>query len=89
MRKLIIYPNCSKGGVSSVIRGRAADEPNTQFDVVFFNDRGGLRTFSDISNVDVRIIREDRSIAYLTYLVSRMDYDSVPVSYTHLRAHET
>lgn len=79
MRKLIIYPNCSKGGVSSVIRGRAADEPNTQFDVVFFNDRGGLRTFSDISNVDVRIIREDRSIAYLTYLVSRMDYDSVHV----------
>lgn len=79
MRKLIIYPNCSKGGVSSVIRGRAADEPNTHFDVVFFNDRGGLRTFSDISNVNVRIIREDRAIAYLTYIVSRMEYDSVHV----------
>lgn len=79
MRKLIIYPNCSKGGVSSVIRGRAADEPNTHFDVVFFNDRGGLRTFSEISNVSVRIIREDRAIAYLTYIVSRMEYDSVHV----------
>ncbi|OFP24496.1 hypothetical protein HMPREF2996_00310 [Corynebacterium sp. HMSC066C02] len=79
MRKLIIYPNCSKGGVSSVIRGRAADEPNTHFDVVFFNDRGGLRTFSDIANVNVRIIREDRAIAYLTYIVSRMEYDSVHV----------
>ena len=79
MRKLIIYPNCSKGGVSSVIRGRAADEPDTHFDVVFFNDRGGLRTFSDISNVNVRIIREDRAIAYLTYIVSRMEYDSVHV----------
>ncbi|MHB0834175.1 MAG: glycosyltransferase family 4 protein [Corynebacterium aurimucosum] len=79
MRKLIIYPNCSKGGVSSVIRGRAADEPNTHFDVVFFNDRGGLRTFSDIANVNARIIREDRAIAYLTYIVSRMEYDSVHV----------
>lgn len=79
MRKLIIYPNCSKGGVSSVIRGRAADEPNTQFDVVFFNDRGGLRTFADVSNVNVRIIREDRAIAYLTYTVSRIEYDSVHV----------
>lgn len=79
MRKLIIYPNCSKGGVSSVIRGRAADEPNTHFDVVFFNDRGGLRTFSDVSNVNVRIVREDRAIAYLTYTVSRMEYDSVQV----------
>lgn len=79
MRKLIIYPNCSKGGVSSVIRGRAADESNTQFDVVFFNDRGGLRTFSDIPNVNVRIVREDRAVAYLTYLVSRLEYHSVHV----------
>ena len=79
MRKLIIYPNCSKGGVSSVIRGRAADEPGTQFDVIFFNDRGGLRTFSDVSNVNVRIIREDRSNAYLTYLVNTIEYDTVHV----------
>ena len=79
MRKLIIYPNCSKGGVSSVIRGRAADEPDTQFDVVFLKDRGGLQTFADVPNAEVRIIREDRANAYLTYLTNRVEYDSVHV----------
>lgn len=79
MRKLIVYPNCSKGGVSSVILGRAADEPGTRFDVIFFNDRGGLSTFSDLSNVHVRIIREDRAVAYLKYLVGRIEYDAVHI----------
>ncbi|OFK64503.1 glycosyltransferase family 4 protein [Corynebacterium sp. HMSC074A09] len=79
MRKLIIYPNCSKGGVSSVIRGRAADEPDTHFDVIFLKDRGGLQTFADVPNVEVRIIREDRANPYLTYLINRVEYDSVHV----------
>lgn len=79
MRKLIIYPNCSKGGVSSVIRGRAADESDTHFDVVFLKDRGGLQTFADVPNTEVRIIREDRANAYLTYLINRVEYDSVHV----------
>ena len=37
MRKLIFYPNLSKGGVSAVIRGRAQAEPDVQFDTVFLH----------------------------------------------------
>lgn len=79
MRKLLVYPNCSKGGVSSVIRGRAANEPDTHFDVLFFNDRGGRQVFTGVSNITMRIIREDRHQAYLQYLTSKVEYDSIHV----------
>ncbi|WP_440220150.1 glycosyltransferase family 4 protein [Dietzia sp. MNB45] len=79
MRKLIVYPNCSKGGVSSVIRGRARDEPNVEFDALFFNDKGGLNAFDDLENVTVRIIRSDRSTNYLTYLTSTVQYAEISV----------
>jgi len=79
MRKLVTYPNCSKGGVSSVIRGRAASEPDTIFDVIFINDRGGSRAFDDLPNVNVRIIRKDRLSAFLKSLTKAIDYDAIHV----------
>src|SRR5699024_2868622 len=79
MRKLLTYPNCSKGGVTSVIRGRAAAEPETTFDVIFVNDRGGSRAFDDLQNVNVRIIRHDRLTAYLLSLTKAVEYDSIHV----------
>lgn len=79
MRKLLTYPNCSKGGVSSVIRGRAAAEPETIFDVIFVNDRGGSRAFDDLTNVNVRIIRQDRLISFLKSLTKALDYDAIHV----------
>lgn len=79
MRKLIVYPNCSKGGVTSVIRGRARAEKDTQFDVVFFNDRGGRNAFDDLPNVDIRLVRADRAPNYFTYLVNNFKYDQVSV----------
>lgn len=79
MRKLLTYPNCSKGGVTSVIRGRATAEPDTTFDVVFVNDRGGSRAFDDLHNVNVRIIRQDRLSAYLSSLTKAVEYDSIHV----------
>lgn len=79
MRKLVTYPNCSKGGVSSVIRGRAASEPETIFDVVFVNDRGGSRAFDDLPNVNLRIIRKDRLSAFLKSLTKAIDYDAIHV----------
>lgn len=79
MRKLIIYPNCSKGGVTSVIRGRARAEQHVQFDVVFFNDRGGRNAFDDLPNVSVRIIRQDRSGNYFNYLLKHFRYDAISV----------
>lgn len=88
MRKLITYPNCSKGGVTSVIRGRAASEPETVFDVIFVNDRGGARAFDDLLNVNVRIIRPDRLVAYLKSLVKALEYDSIHVLSQPLVANE-
>lgn len=79
MRKLFVYPNCSKGGVISVIRGRARNEPDTEFDVVFFNDRGGRNAFTDLPNVNVHLVRQDRSKNYFTYLIKQFKYDSVNV----------
>lgn len=79
MRKLIIYPNCSKGGVTSVIRGRARSEPYNQFDAIFFNDRGGRNAFDDLPNVTVRIARQDRSVNYFKYLMEHFRYDEISV----------
>jgi len=79
MRKLIFYPNLSKGGVSAVIRGRAQAEPDVQFDAVFLHDRGGSDAFSDMANVHVRLIQESRSGPYLTHLAHQFDYESVSV----------
>ena len=79
MRKLIFYPNLSKGGVSAVIRGRAQAEPDVQFDAVFLHDRGGSDAFSDMDNVHVRLVQESRSGPYLTHLAHQFDYESVSV----------
>lgn len=76
-RRLIVYPNCSKGGVTSVIRGRAATSPEIQFDVVFLHDRGGRDAFNDLDNVSVRICRKDRAPAYITYVSNTRNYESV------------
>ncbi|WP_342318171.1 glycosyltransferase family 4 protein [Corynebacterium mayonis] len=65
--------------MTSVIRGRAASERQTQFDVVFYNDRGGLSSFRDMDNINVRIVREDRAISFLKYLVTRVDYEEINI----------
>lgn len=73
---LIVYPNCSKGGVTSVIRGRAAQHPEQEFHVVFFRDKGGAHAFIDLSNVHVRIVRRDRVNSYLSFILAGQHYDS-------------
>lgn len=79
MRKLIIYPNYSMGGVTSVIRGRAAAEPATKFDVVFFQERGGDGAFDSFSNVEVRVCAENLIENYLTYWTGQISYDEISV----------
>lgn len=76
-RRLVVYPNCSKGGVTSVIRGRAAASPEEEFDVVFLQDRGGRDAFTDLENVSVRIVRMDRAPAYLTHIAGFRGYASI------------
>lgn len=79
MKKLIIYPNCSKGGVATVIRGRARSEPSTEFHTLFFHDKGGLNAFADLKNVVVRIVRIDRMEPYLKSLVRNQKYSKIHV----------
>lgn len=79
MKHLIVYPNCSKGGVTSVIRGRAVANPSDEYHVVFFNDRGGRDAFDDLKNVTVRLPRNDRSAAFISHLVDTIEYSSVSV----------
>lgn len=71
MSKIIIhYPNCSKGGVSSVIRGRAVASPDTEFHFVAFYDKGGRESFKDLSNVKVHIVEPSRFIKWIDYVLS-------------------
>ncbi|MBF0580788.1 glycosyltransferase [Corynebacterium sp. ED61] len=77
--KLLLYPNCSNGGVTAVIRSRAnADKENTYL-VVFTNDRGGRHSFDDLDNVTVRIVPDFRLGAFLTYLFNEYVFDSINV----------
>lgn len=78
-RNLIIYTNCSKGGVTSVIRNRAIAQPNTKFTALFLNDRNGAGAFEDIPNISVRIVRRDRAVTYLKYILNNFDFTSVSV----------
>lgn len=79
MRKLIIYPNLSMGGVTSVLRGRAAHEPDTQFDFLFFREKGGANAFVNFDNVEVRVCEISRIPGFLSYLLSRKSYDEISV----------
>ena len=79
MRSLTIYPNCSKGGVATVLRSRARRNPSDVYDFVFLEDRGGLMTSSDLANVNVRIVRSDRINAFVAAATAKHLYDEVRV----------
>lgn len=79
MKVLTVYPNCSRGGVISVIRARALATPSATHHAVFLNERGGLGSFDDLPNVTPRIIRKDRASAYLRYLCQQFVYDEVRI----------
>lgn len=78
-RKYFIYPNCSKGGVSAVLRGRASRELGTRYTGIFTHDRGGRKIYDDYLNVDVRIVRPDRLNPYLHHVMSQFGPDEVAV----------
>lgn len=79
MRDLIVYPNASKGGVSTVIRGRAVAEPQRGIDAVFFADKGGANAFEDLPLVRTLIVSPDRRDAVLKYMAGTFDYASASV----------
>lgn len=80
-RKLYFYPNCSKGGMTSVLRGRAVNEPNTVFDFVSYRDLGGREAFDDVPNVNVRIVPKTRLIKYLNYVMTQFTYQEISLCF--------
>lgn len=78
-KKLIFYPNCSRGGVTSVLRARARREPNTEFHLIFNNDKGGRAAFNDLENVEISIVRKDRMPSLLKWLVAENAYSEISI----------
>lgn len=79
MDQLIIYPNASKGGITSVIRGRAVAQPYLRFDALFFEDRGGSQAFVDLDNVRTAIIPPGRAESAAQYLENQNSYETISV----------
>lgn len=77
--KIVAYPNCSKGGVSTVIRNRALTEPQTQFLALFCSDRGGRGAFADLDNVRVEILEKPRMAGYIRYLLRHFEVEQVSI----------
>lgn len=77
--QIIAYPNCSKGGVSTVIRNRALESPGEEFLAIFANDRGGASAFADLENVRVEIAPADKIAGYILYLIREFEVDRVSV----------
>lgn len=81
MKKILsTYVNCSLGGMTSVYRARALATPQTRYDLVFTNDRGGSSAFADLPNCTVRIIHQSRLHGYLAYALNTIDYDLFTVT---------
>ncbi len=92
-RHLIVYPNCSKGGVTSVIRNRALLHPENEIIAVFINDRGGRDAYANIPNLQVRVVDERVLDSYLAYVVSTFNPDqtsilNLPLSANNIPKHE-
>lgn len=67
--KIFMYPNFSKGGVSAVLRGRAAHSPADMFYGIFDVDRNGKNIYDRFDNIESRVVRKDRQSAYLNYVL--------------------
>lgn len=79
MRHLLMYPNCSKGGVTSVLLGRARENPEDSYDIIFWADRGGRSAFQDVPNIRIRVIPENRVVKTVAWAAKTFDYDSITV----------
>lgn len=77
---LSLYPNCSKGGMTTVYRTRALARPHDKHDFVFMNDRGGGEAFSSLPNTDYRIFTKGRFTPAVKYIADKFDYNEVRVT---------
>jgi len=76
---LFMYPNHSRGGVSAVLRGRAANDRSRMFYGIFDQDRRGEGIYDGLDNIETRVVRKDRQAAYLSYFYENFDLDDVSI----------
>lgn len=79
-RILSVYPNCSKGGMTTVYRSRAAADRNTHFEFLFKNDAGGREAFRTIPNGSFRIYPGNRFEAAVKYVATHSHFDEIRVT---------
>lgn len=77
---LSIYPNCSKGGMSTVYRSRALANPHEHHDFLFMNDRGGHEAFDTIPNGSYRIYPKGRFDPAVKYITSMFEFDEIRIT---------
>lgn len=77
---LSLYPNCSKGGMTTVYRTRALASPEDKHDFIFMNDRGGREAFNSLPNTDYRIFVKGRFTPAIKYIAQNFDYDQIRVT---------
>lgn len=77
--EVFCYPNLSRGGVSAVLRGRAAADPSTRFVGVFQNDRGGRAVFEDLPNVEVAVVPRDRRKSYIRRITESTEVSCINI----------
>lgn len=81
MKKILtVYPNCSLGGMTSVYTSRCLIEPETKFDFIFINDKGGKEAFNSPHNSDFRIVRKDRLSAFYGNTLTHTKYDEIRIT---------
>lgn len=79
-RVLIVYPNCSMGGMATVYRNRVKANPDDFFKLIFANDLGGRSYFDDVPNVEVIIVRKGRMVNYLKHLVAVEEFSKIMIT---------
>lgn len=79
-RVLTTYVNCSLGGMTSVYRARAVNNPDTQFDQIFCVDRGGVEAFQELPNMDMRLIHRDRLANYIQFVSQEIKYSDLRIT---------
>lgn len=79
-KELIVYPNCSMGGMATVFRNRIKYNPEVAYHLIFVNDLGGRSYFDDLPNARITIVRKDRLKNYLQYLFGTEEYERILVT---------
>lgn len=78
--KISVYTNCSLGGMVTVLRNRAAAEPDTRHLMYFVKDAGGRKSLEKLPNVDLRIMDIGRLRSAVRHACNTLNPDEISVT---------